>query len=154
MFSKVMLNIPNLWNWGGAIVLTFLLHYAWEMGQAPLFTNFTDVSFFDHALRCLGAAFGDLVITSVAYGVTAVVFRRSSWALQQSWLFPAGIWIGLGIGLTILIEYWALSGGRWAYTAAMPRIFGIGLTPLIQWVAIPATTLAIFRWIALRPIKR
>lgn len=51
-------------------------------------------------------------------------------------------WFAVGLFITVAIEKWAISVGRWQYTEAMPTIAGIGLSPLLQWIIIP--TLIVF----------
>lgn len=141
-------EFPRLWII--AIVLTLLFHYVWEMGQAGLFKDFAGVSFLRHALICLLASFGDLAIAVAAYFVTAAVFRQPAWAIQDNWHWPALLWVALGLVVAVAIERWSLAERRWAYSPAMPTLFGIGVTPLLQWIVVPLATLIVFRWVAAR----
>lgn len=63
-------------QWLIVALATLVLHYAWEMLQAPWFEEFAGVPVLKHALPCLWSAFGDLGIAAGAYIVTAVLFRR------------------------------------------------------------------------------
>ena len=138
-------------DWGVALAATLLLHYAWEMLQAPWFDVFAGQSFWEHARPCLRAALGDLAIAVGAYVVTAILFRRTQWPFQTHWFWPSVAWIILGLVATVAFEKWALSVGRWHYTDAMPTIAGIGVAPLLQWIIVPAATLAIVRLAVVRP---
>jgi membrane protease YdiL (CAAX protease family) len=71
-----------------AVLLTVMLHFGWEMLQAPAFTRFADGAWTGTS-RCFKAALGDLLIASGAYAVTALLFRRSRWAVLPAWRFPA-----------------------------------------------------------------
>jgi len=51
----------------------------------------------------------------------------------------------VGLSVTIIIERWAISIGRWQYREAMPTIAGIGLSPLLQWIIIPAAIVFVVR---------
>lgn len=126
------------------IVATLVLHFAWEMLQAPAFEDFAE-STWEGTLRCFTAALGDVLLASGAYVITALAFRRAAWPVGREWRLPATTWVALGIIATIVFERWALSRGRWAYGPEMPLVFGIGLLPLLQWIAVPALTLALLR---------
>ncbi|MDO9236468.1 MAG: hypothetical protein Q7U28_10630, partial [Aquabacterium sp.] len=50
-----------------------------------------------------------------------------------------------GIGYTVYSEWHNTTVTlNWAYSTAMPRIFGIGLSPVAQWLVIPSF---VFWWI-------
>jgi hypothetical protein len=53
--------------------------------------------------------------------------------------------ITLGVLAMIGFERWALAAGRRAYASDMPLVFGVGLLPLLQWIVVPAVTLALVR---------
>lgn len=132
-----------------AVVTTLVLHFAWEMLQAPAFLDFAG-STWQGTLRCLAATGGDLLLAAGAYAITALAFRRAAWPVQHRWIPPAAIWIALSVVATIAFEQWALAEGRWAYGPEMPVIIGIGLLPLLQWLIVPGLTLAVVRYIAAR----
>lgn len=62
--------------------------------------------------------------------ITVIAFVAQRFFYQQRFM----IMIFLGIAIAIVIEWWALGSGRWAYANTMPLIplFGSGLTPTIQ----------------------
>ena len=135
-------------NWTVILAATVAFHYAWEMLQAPLFDVFAGLSFWEHAWPCFIAALGDVLIAATAYGIAGVVFRRPQWLFELRWQWPAVLCFAGGMLITIAYEHWALSSGRWGYTDAMPTIGGIGLSPILQWIAVPAVTLLLARWMA------
>lgn len=131
-------------------LVTFALHFTWEMLQAPAFTNFA-ASTWEGIERCLSASLGDVAIAAGAYIVTASGFQRPAWPVHPGgWMLPAATWIGLGVIATVSFEWWALARGRWSYAPAMPVVMGIGLLPLLQWLIVPALTLLIVRQLAWR----
>ena len=131
--------------WLAASLLTLAVHYMWEMGQARFFDNMAGMPLSRHAAICFLASLGDVAIAASAYGVTGLLFRRPVWALRPRWLGPAALWVAIGLGVTALVERWAIASGRWAYGESMPTIFGVGLAPLLQWTFVPVVTLVIFR---------
>jgi hypothetical protein len=126
------------------IVVTLTLHFAWEMLQAPAFMDFAG-STWEGTVACFVASLGDLLVASGAYVVTALAFRRLRWPIEPDWILPAATWTALGVLAAIAFELGALAQGRWAYGPEMPLVFGIGLLPLLQWIVIPALTLAVVR---------
>lgn len=98
-----------------------------------------------HALTCFLASLGDVTIAALAYAATGLLFGRPLWALSPDWFWPAALWVAIALGITALIELWAVATGRWVYGPSMPVVLGIGLAPLLQWVIVPVVTLLIFR---------
>lgn len=125
----------------------YALHFAWEMGQASLFTPMDRLPFWQATAWCARAAGWDVVISAAAYLAAAIAARSIVWPRRSTW-WAATIYFLAGLGITIAIERWAVSAGRWEYREAMPTLAGIGLTPLLQWIVIPAAILAITRRIA------
>lgn len=130
---------------GGAILLAvYAMHFAWEMAHASLFAPMDGLPFWQATAWCARAAGWDVVISVTAYAVPTLAARRPLWPQQLAWWLVA-IYFLVGLGVTIAIERWALSVGRWQYREGMPIIGGIGLTPLLQWIFIPAVILLIVR---------
>ena len=129
------------------MLVTLALHFTWEMLQAPAFMEFAG-STWEGTVRCFVASLGDVLLASGAFAVTALVFRRPNWPLLSRWAVPAITWMAIGLVATIALERWSLDRGRWVYGSEMPLVFGIGLLPLVQWLAVPAITLVIVRYLA------
>jgi len=129
----------------------YALHFAWEMGQASLFTPMDRLPFWQATGWCARAAGWDVVIGAAAYLAATVAARRFLWIRQRARL-PFAIYFAVGLGITIVIERWAVSVGRWQYHEAMPTIAGIGLSPLLQWIVVPAAIIALARWL-MRPAR-
>lgn len=122
----------------------YALHFAWEMGQGPLFATMALMSFWRATAWCARAAGWDVVISAAAYGAATLGAGRVRWVVQRRW-WPFAIYFAVGLSVTIVIELWAVSIGRWQYRDAMPTIAGIGLSPLLQWIIIPAAIVFIVR---------
>lgn len=133
--------------WSTTLALTLVAHFAWEMAQAPMFTNFVGVGFWGHAWPCFRAALGDVVIALLSYAAAALVERRANWLFQERWGRPLATCLGVGLVITVCFEYFALETDRWDYLPSMPTIGGIALTPLLQWIVIPLLILRIVRMI-------
>ena len=121
------------------IVFSFLLHFAWEILQAPLFSSLDDVAHWAGIKTCLWATFGDVGLALAAYLLTAVVSsgRRWVYAPQRSEVL---LFLTVGILVTIGVEFYSTQMSmRWIYAPNMIRIpfVGVGLSPLLQWVVVP-----------------
>ena len=141
-------------QWAIAVGATFLLHYAWEMLQAPWFEELAKLPLYAHLGRCGIAAIGDVLIAGSAYALTALLFRSLRWPFASRWFGPALVWIASGMAVTVVFEHWAVTVGRWSYTEAMPTIAGIGLLPVLQWIIVPTMTLLLVRLMAFRHARR
>ncbi len=123
----------------------YALHFAWEMGHASLFTPMDRLPFWQATAWCARAAGWDVVISAAAYLAAALAARSVGWP-DRCTPWPLAIYFFTGLAITIAIERWAVSTGRWEYREVMPNLGGIGLTPLLQWIVIPAVILAFVRW--------
>lgn len=128
-----------------AVVLSaYALHFAWEMGHASLFAPMDRLPFWQATAWCARAAGWDVVISAAAYFAAALAARRLAWVrLDAGW--PCAIYFAVGLAVTIAMERWAISVGRWQYREAMPTAAGIGLSPLLQWIVVPALILMVTR---------
>ncbi len=97
-------------------VIAFLLNLAWEFAHAPLYVHYR----------------GGAITPGVL--VRAALFDAAIIALAARFIKPVWLSALLLIVFAILLEYWALSTGRWAYGDAMPTIpiLGVGLSPVLQ----------------------
>ncbi len=103
--------------------ISFILNLIWENLHSILYANYMGDKITE--LILFRAALADAVIIAVI----TLPFIFSSILKKQSWLI-----IFFGIIVSIGIEYYALSTGRWVYNSLMPiiPILGTGLTPTIQ----------------------
>ena len=126
---------------------SFVLHLLWENMQAPLYVGF--ISFREHFLVCLRAAWGDMLFMLIIYAVLAIVQKNIWWLTDAHAYAQAATWliaIFLGIVLAVSFELWAVYIAlRWQYASAMPiiPIIRVGLTPVLQMLMIPVSTLFI-----------
>lgn len=126
---------------GIGVISNYVLHYLWEIGHSRFYLGYQAWPLSMHAPACLGCALGDLVISGIAYGITAKRFGSWRWVIGDKIARPALFWIGLGLGLTVVLEYIAQGVDMWQYAATMPTLLGVGLTPIGQWIVVPVLTL-------------
>ncbi len=131
--------------WTTLAASAFVLHFAWEMAQMPLYANMQGLSTNRVLATCGQATFGDVMITLVAYGSVAWAARSVRWARG-----PNGkqvlAYLGIGLVITVVLEaanVYELQ--RWTYAPAMPRLFRIGIAPIVQWTVIPLVVLLAIR---------
>lgn len=135
-------EVPRL----AALVLTiFALNFVWEMGQAAWFSSMWGLDFWDATWLCARAAIADVVITFGLYGAIVLILRDRSWITGRRALAGIGLYLVLAWTVTVLIEWWALSTGRWSYANSMPTVGGFGLLPLLQWTFVPLLVLLLAR---------
>ncbi len=139
---KVGDNTYGAWIGLDLVVLSAILHFAWEILQAPLFSSLDGASHFAGVVECAAATFGDILIMIAAF-LVARVLAGPTWNMSP---FGRGVVVFVAVGLiaTIVLEYLNTEIlGRWAYGPEMPRlpVVGTGLAPIAQWVVIPLVVL-------------
>ena len=111
--------------------VTFVLHIAWENGQAPLFQGYE--SFVQHFPICLIGTIGDVIFTLGVFLVISLLKNNFHWiaTVNKKDIIVLGV---LGFLFAIGVEQHALLSGAWGYTGIMPIIpyLGVGLTPVAQ----------------------
>ena len=136
-------RLPARQPWLAVAGFAFLLHFAWEMLQAPLYRGMATADHWRAVRECMRATAGDVVLTLLAYGGVALAARDPAWLGQPSAWRIAGL-VLTGIAVTVALEYVSVYQGRWAYGPAMPMVGGVGLAPLVQWAILPPATI----WLA------
>lgn len=115
----------------------FLLNWVWENAHAFLYIHYQGGQITQ--LILLRAAFFDAIFITLLY----LIFLK--WKFLQE-----KIWLALIIGfvVAVLLEWYALGTGRWAYSAMMPVIpvIKVGLTPGIQLGLLSYFLFKIFRF--------
>ena len=104
-------------------ILAFFFNFLWEHLHAPLYLNYKGGYLTEMIL--LHATFVDaLIITGLA-----ALFLRYPFLRQRRSLV-----ILFGFCIAVIIEWWALGTGRWAYTQSMPLIplLHVGFSPAVQ----------------------
>lgn len=138
---------PRWQPWLALGLFGFLLHFVWEMLQAPLYEGMEWPDHWGAVLRCTQAALGDVLIGWVAYAFAAAWVRDRWWLGASHRWRPLTVLLWTGLLITGTLEWlnvyvWQ----RWAYSPDMPVVLGIGLTPLLQWLLLPVLTV----WMARR----
>jgi hypothetical protein len=107
----------------GTFFIALILNAVWENLHSFLYVNYMGGRISEFIL--LRAAFWDAVmITGICLPFLFVSgFKKYSWVI-----------ILVGVIISVGIEQWALSTGRWVYNDLMPIIpfLSVGLTPTIQ----------------------
>jgi hypothetical protein len=136
-------------------VLSFLLHWIWEMAQMPAYKDLAGRPLLETALGCTPATLGDVVISFWMYAIGALAAHSLSWGLQPRWNVYLAVAL-LGAMHAIWIEQAAMASGRWSYAAAMPIIprLGVGLWPVLQLLVLPPLTIGMSSHLALRKRNR
>lgn len=135
-----LLRIPEvkLAVWGG------LLNAFWEFGHSSLYTDHVRGLWYVvwTRLHCTG---GDVMILVITFWIVSLLARSRMWVTDDA-LWPRVLLVIGGLGYTVFSE-WLNTTVRetWAYTDAMPQLFGFGLTPLLQWIIIPPVVLCLMR---------
>lgn len=128
-------------------VFSFLLHYAWEFSQVPLFSGMADMNHWDGIKFCTSTALGDAGIAVIAYSATSLAFYNRRWFRKPR--FNSEItYVGIGVIVTIFLEkYYTKKDIRWSYSDLMPVMppFNTGLSPLLKWLIIPPLVLRLAR---------
>ncbi len=103
--------------------IAFILNLIWENLHSVLYVNYKGGEITQFIL--LRATLSDAIYI-VFMVFPFIVFPTLK---NKDWLV-----VILGFIISISIEYYALSTGRWAYNSMMPIIpfLGVGLTPTIQ----------------------
>lgn len=134
-FLRRSVDIPEV----NVAIFAFLLNFPWEFLQAPLFRGLPTAPHWEAVKTCVFATMGDVAITLAAFWSVA------GFVGSRRWLSKPTVWrlvgfIGVGLAVTLGIERWAITVGRWAYAETMPilPVAGVGLAPLFQWLILPA----------------
>lgn len=143
MFTQT--TAPSV-NWRAAVfdlvLLSAVMHFTWEVLQAPLFSSLDNISHYEGIKECARATVGDVLIALAAFGA-AMVFSGPKW-LQDAPIKGAQIFIATGLLATVVLEYLNTEiFKRWSYSDAMPRLplVGTGLSPVLQWIIVPLIVL-------------
>ena len=115
-------------------VAAVIFNYAWEMAQSPLYRD--QAAFPALAWHCLIASLGDGVIVVFIWAAGAYWFRAHAW-FRHPRARGYSLMLLVGLFIAVLIEWIALSAGRWSYTSRMPRLGELGLVPVLQMLVLP-----------------
>ena len=106
-------------KWSYVFFLGFLLNFLWENIHSGLYIHYRGGTISQFIL------FRAAIVDALIILVLILVLER----FNRSWLI-----ILFGIGVAVVLEWFALYSGRWAYADMMPiiPIIQTGLTPTIQ----------------------
>jgi hypothetical protein len=125
------------WPEFGLTIFAFLLHFAWEMLQVPLYQGMATMAHWDAVLFCTRATVGDVAIALGAFWGTALLVGAGRRWLFAPWRAPVLLFTAFGVTTTAVIEVLSTQAwDRWAYGPMMPKVGGIGLSPLAQWLVL------------------
>ena len=121
------------------------LNLVWEIAQLPLYTIYYERHLRVIAYAVAHCTLGDVLISLSSYLLAAASTRSWHWPVGHAAPGAAIAIIG-GLAYTAFSEWLNVSvRGSWAYSPAMPQLFGLGVSPLLQWLALPLIGLFIFR---------
>ena len=124
----------------GLFVVSVVLNYFWEIGQAFLFVGAD--SWENIWWHCFVASLGDGLMVWTIHAAGWIFFSRSDWFVAPQ-LKGYGVMLLSGLTISVAVEWLAVHVlQRWTYAADMPVIavitgVNIGLTPLLQMLILP-----------------
>lgn len=122
----------------------FLLNFAWEVAQGPLYKNFR----YDwkHISFCALASVADMLMVLVLLFGFGIIYKSAFWIRHLSTGRMAALMLTGGAG-AILSEMWHTARGDWYYAEAMPLLPGMeaGLTPVLQFTILPLISFMVSR---------
>lgn len=116
-------------------IFAFFLNFIWENAQAPFYSGYQ--SFMQHLWICTKATFGDVIIILLLYFMFAAVYSKN-WIQKLNPRYILSLMV-VGGFISVVLEMWAISIGRWSYSPSMPIIpfVKVGLLPVIQMMILP-----------------
>ena len=122
------------------IILAFLLNFAWEVIQGPLYEGY--VYDIQHIAFCALASVADTIMVLLLYLVCALTYNKNPFWLKELAIPRILIVILVGGIGAVLTEMKHLNEGNWAYAESMPiiPIVDVGLSPVLQFMLLPILT--------------
>jgi len=121
------------------IIIAFLLNFAWEMLQMPLYEG---MKFnLQSPVFCGLASIMDVLMVLLLFYFFALIYRKLFWFQKNTTERIATLVLVSGIG-AVLLESLNISFGSWNYSRLMPIIpvVKVGLTPVLQFMILPILT--------------
>ena len=109
-------------------LIILILNLFWEFSHYRLYIDLTGIPSTTHLII---ASLTDVFLIGFMFMLMSLINKSVRW-IDKPQLKDYLIIIIFSIIISITIELYSVSQGRWAYTSAMPTIFGVGLSPLIQ----------------------
>lgn len=128
-------------------LVLLILNIIWEFSHSFLYimAKSIDMSGISKYPHLIAASFGDMLIIIGIFIIVSLKNRNFTW-IKGPGKFDYLLIIFLCLAMAVFIEVINLNSGRWAYTAAMPTIFGIGISPLIQLALTGVVSLIILNY--------
>lgn len=117
------------------LVLAFLLNFAWEVLQMPLYKmdayNLKSITF------CASAAVADAIMVLLLFMCFALFYSKP--LLVRLTSSTVLLMMLAGVIGAIVVEKYYVSSGNWTYTESMPIIplINVGLSPILQFMVLP-----------------
>ncbi len=127
-----------------------VLNALWEIAQLPLYTLWWKAPPTSIAYAVFHCTVGD-VLVGVGALLTALIATRSGALRNWHWIQVGIVTITLGLMYTAFSEWFNTTvRAVWTYSEWMPvtPFVPIGVSPLLQWVVVPITALALSRRVA------
>ena len=145
---KQRIRLLALWT-----ALAAGLNLVWEIIQLPLYSIYFEADLRVIAYAVAHCTLGDALIALSSYLLAAAATRNWNWPMNRA-VPGAAVAVVSGLAYTALSEWLNVSvRGSWAYSPAMPQLFGLGLSPLLQWLLLPLVGLLTFRALERRMIN-
>lgn len=127
-----------------------VLNLAWEAGQVPLYTLWTQAEPAYIAFSVGHCTLGDVLIGGAAL-LLALVLGQEGALARWHWPRITLLTVVFGAGYSVFSEWMNITLLRsWTYTESMPTIelgrFALGVTPLAQWLLVPPLALYLARF--------
>jgi hypothetical protein len=131
-------NNPRIFKGLTYLIITtsFLLNFAWEMLQMPLFEGIE--MNMQSAVFCILSSLADTLIVLLLYYAFVILYKELFWnrhfIVQRILILMVAGSIG-----AILTEILYLSAGSWKYSRSMPLIpvVNVGVSPVLQFTVLP-----------------
>lgn len=118
------------------LVLAFLLNFAWEIIQMPLYKD-ADYTI-AHISFCALASVADAIMVLLIYCCFALIYKSPLWVQNLTLPRILNLMLVGAIG-AIVAEMRHVSAGNWAYDTSMRIIpvVDVGLSPVLQFMLLP-----------------
>jgi hypothetical protein len=152
--KKLKYSFRFIWQFSA---IGFLLHLAWELLQCSSYFRHLSVPSTYSAMILV--SLGDVAIMWAVFFIKAVSAGSLTWYLID-WNTKTMVRIILiSSTLSFVSEFWAIEGGRWAYTENNPvlPLIGVSILPIIQMSVITPISFLIAKkflinWPKTRPV--
>ncbi|MBS3085654.1 hypothetical protein J4225_03135 [Candidatus Pacearchaeota archaeon] len=125
------------------LVIVFILNIIWEFSHYQFYIDLTGIPPTTHLII---ASLTDVFLIGLIFMLISLINKSPKW-IDKPGLKDYTFIIIFSLIISTIIELYSVSRGRWAYTSAMPTIFGIGLSPLIQLFTTGIVSLSLLKLI-------